>query len=64
MRDASYSDEQGEERNVAVKVIHKKLLRGNRASVISEIETVQQLNHPHIVQLLDWFESHDKVRHC
>ncbi|WFD36149.1 calcium/calmodulin-dependent protein kinase [Malassezia cuniculi] len=62
VRDAIRVDEQGNQHKVAVKVIHKRFLSGNRATVIGEIETVQELSHPHIVKLIDWFESHDKVR--
>ncbi|WFD02679.1 calcium/calmodulin-dependent protein kinase [Malassezia obtusa] len=47
-------------RSVAVKVVSKHLLKGHEEVVLREIETVQGLNHPHIVKLIDWFESKDK----
>ena len=47
---------------VAIKVINKQLLRGHEEVVMQEIETLRNLNHPHIVKLIDWFESRDKVR--
>ncbi|PKI84912.1 calcium/calmodulin-dependent protein kinase [Malassezia vespertilionis] len=46
--------------NVAVKVISKHLLKDRHEVVMREIETVQGLDHPHIVKLVDWFESKDK----
>ncbi|KAJ2550735.1 Calmodulin-dependent protein kinase cmk2 [Coemansia sp. RSA 1933] len=47
-------------RKVAIKVIKKTALSGDAAMVIKEISIVRQLHHPHIVKLLDWFESKDK----
>ncbi|WFD42414.1 calcium/calmodulin-dependent protein kinase [Malassezia psittaci] len=46
---------------VAVKVVSKHLLKGHEEVVMREIEMVQGLDHPHIVKLVDWFESKDKV---
>lgn len=60
VRDATYHAPDGQEFKVAIKVIHKQLLRGNLDIVIREIETVRELSHPHVVKLLDWFESVDK----
>ncbi|KAJ5613254.1 calcium/calmodulin-dependent protein kinase [Penicillium lagena] len=45
---------------VAVKIILKKNVRGNEGMVYDELEMLQQLNHPHIVHFVDWFESKDK----
>ena len=45
-----------------MKIISKALLKGHEEVVMREIETVQSLDHPHIVKLIDWFESRDKVR--
>lgn len=42
---------------VAVKIILKKNVRGNEGMVYDELEMLQQLNHPHIVHFVDWFES-------
>ncbi|PIA18853.1 serine-threonine protein kinase [Coemansia reversa NRRL 1564] len=47
-------------RRVAVKVIKKTALNGDEQMVLKEIDIVRHLHHPHIVQLLDWFESKDK----
>ncbi|KAJ2809446.1 Calmodulin-dependent protein kinase cmk2 [Coemansia guatemalensis] len=47
-------------RRVAVKVIRKTALNGDEQMVLKEIDIVRHLHHPHIVQLLDWFESKDK----
>ncbi|KAJ1667667.1 Calmodulin-dependent protein kinase cmk2 [Coemansia sp. RSA 1813] len=47
-------------RQVAIKVIKKTSLSGDEAMVIKEINIVRHLHHPHIVKLLDWFESKDK----
>ncbi|WFD31474.1 calcium/calmodulin-dependent protein kinase [Malassezia sp. CBS 17886] len=45
---------------VAVKVVSKHLLKGHEEVVMREIETVRGLDQPHIIKLLDWFESKDK----
>lgn len=45
---------------VAVKIILKKNVKGNEKMVYDELEMLQRLKHPHIVQFVDWFES--KVR--
>ncbi|KAF8469554.1 kinase-like domain-containing protein [Kalaharituber pfeilii] len=45
---------------VAVKIILKKNVKGNEKMVYDELELLQRLNHPHIVQFRDWFESRDK----
>ncbi|KAJ1896825.1 Calmodulin-dependent protein kinase cmk2 [Coemansia sp. IMI 209127] len=47
-------------RQVAIKVIKKTALSGDEAMVLKEINIVSHLHHPHIVKLLDWFESKDK----
>ncbi|KAJ1994951.1 Calmodulin-dependent protein kinase cmk2 [Coemansia spiralis] len=47
-------------REVAIKVIKKSALSGDATMVIKEINIVHHLHHPHIVKLLDWFESKDK----
>ncbi|KAJ2759431.1 Calmodulin-dependent protein kinase cmk2, partial [Coemansia nantahalensis] len=46
--------------HVAIKVIKKSSLNGNEEMVVKEINLVRGLHHPHIVKLLDWFESKDK----
>jgi calcium/calmodulin-dependent protein kinase I len=45
------------EGKVAVKIILKKNVRGNEQMVYDELEMLQRLHHPHIVQFRDWFES-------
>lgn len=47
----------GPEGKVAVKIILKKNVKGNEQMVYDELKLLQQLNHPHIVQFRDWFES-------
>lgn len=46
--------------NVAVKVISKKILRGHDEIVQGEMSVLKGLDQPHVVKLLDWFESKDK----
>lgn len=45
---------------VAIKIILKKNVKGNEKMVYDELDMLQRLKHPHIVQFVDWFES--KVR--
>ncbi|RDL34727.1 Protein kinase-like (PK-like) [Venustampulla echinocandica] len=45
---------------VAIKIILKKNVKGNEQMVYDELEMLQCLKHPHIVQFVDWFESRDK----
>ncbi|KAI5465865.1 kinase-like domain-containing protein [Mariannaea sp. PMI_226] len=45
---------------VAVKIILKRNVRGNEQMVYDELEMLQKLKHPRIVQFVDWFESRDK----
>lgn len=47
----------GPEGKVAVKIILKKNVKGNEQMVYDELKLLQQLDHPHIVQFRDWFES-------
>jgi serine/threonine protein kinase len=46
-----------ENKKVAVKIILKKNVKGNEKMVYDELEMLQKLHHPHIVQFVDWFES-------
>ncbi|KAN0064850.1 Calmodulin-dependent protein kinase cmk2 [Thecaphora frezii] len=46
--------------NVAVKVIHKKILKGHNEIVKDEMDVLKGLDQPHVVKFLDWFESKDK----
>jgi len=45
---------------VAVKIILKKNVKDNEKMVYDELDMLQRLRHPHIVQFVDWFESRDK----
>ncbi|KAH7329269.1 Calcium/calmodulin dependent protein kinase [Stachybotrys elegans] len=45
---------------VAIKIILKKSVKGNERMVYDELDMLQRLKHPHIVQFVDWFESRDK----
>ncbi|KAF9963849.1 hypothetical protein BGZ65_009613 [Modicella reniformis] len=47
-------------KEVAVKVILKKTVKGHEDMVQKEIDVLKDLDHPHIVKFLDWFESRDK----
>lgn len=40
-----------------MKIILKKNVKGNEQMVYDELKLLQQLDHPHIVQFRDWFES-------
>ncbi|UKZ52326.1 hypothetical protein TrVGV298_006101 [Trichoderma virens] len=45
---------------VAIKTISKKVSSSAEKEASSEIKALQRLNHPHIIQLIDWFESKDE----
>jgi calcium/calmodulin-dependent protein kinase I len=51
---------EGPDGRVAIKIILKKVVRGNERMVLDELEMLQRLQHPHIVKFVDWFESRDK----
>jgi calcium/calmodulin-dependent protein kinase I len=51
---------EGPDGRVAVKIILKKVVRGNERMVLDELDMLQRLQHPHIVKFVDWFESRDK----
>ncbi|KAL7413588.1 kinase-like domain-containing protein [Mrakia frigida] len=48
------------ERDVAMKVIPKKAVKGKEQDVMGEMEVLKDLNHPNIVKFWEWFESRDK----
>ncbi|KAF7323646.1 Protein kinase domain-containing protein [Mycena kentingensis (nom. inval.)] len=47
-------------KEVALKLIPKKKVKGNEASVWGEMEVLKGLNHPNIVKFYEWFESRTK----
>ncbi|KAJ9125391.1 hypothetical protein QFC22_000351 [Naganishia vaughanmartiniae] len=47
-------------RDVALKIIPKKLVKGNEEQVFDEIQVLKGLDHPNIVKVYDHFESRDK----
>ncbi|KAI0319890.1 kinase-like domain-containing protein [Amylostereum chailletii] len=47
-------------REVALKVIPKKKVKGNEASVWGEMEVLRGLDHPNIVKFYEWFETRTK----
>ncbi|KAK4042550.1 kinase-like domain-containing protein [Parachaetomium inaequale] len=51
---------EGPDGRVAIKIILKKVVRGNERMVLDELDMLQRLQHPHIVKFVDWFESRDK----
>ncbi|KAG8816790.1 hypothetical protein FRC18_000820 [Serendipita sp. 400] len=50
----------GETRDVALKVIPKKKVKGNESNVWGEMNVLKELDHPNIVKFYEWFESRDK----
>ncbi|ORX36251.1 kinase-like domain-containing protein [Kockovaella imperatae] len=57
---ANWSPPGGEKKQVALKVISKRLLREGSTNVMDEINVLKDLDHPNIVHVWDHFESRDK----
>ncbi|KIM20885.1 hypothetical protein M408DRAFT_333773 [Serendipita vermifera MAFF 305830] len=57
---ASSNVEPGESRDVALKVIPKKKVKGNEDAVWGEMNVLKGLDHPNIVKFYEWFESREK----
>ncbi|KAI8096632.1 kinase-like domain-containing protein [Halteromyces radiatus] len=49
-----------DKKEVAIKVIPKKIVKGHYDMVFDEMKVLQKLNHPNVIGFYDWFESRDK----
>ncbi|CAO3587650.1 unnamed protein product [Absidia cylindrospora] len=47
-------------KEVAIKVIPKKIVKGHFDMVFDEMKVLQDLDHPNVIGFYDWFESRDK----
>ncbi|ORY94682.1 kinase-like domain-containing protein [Syncephalastrum racemosum] len=49
-----------DEKQVAIKIISKKTVKGHFDMVHAEMQVMQGLDHPNVIHFYDWFESRDK----
>ena len=49
----------GTSKDVAMKVIQKKKVKGNEQSIFDEMNILQDLDHPNIIKFYEYFESRD-----
>ncbi|OCF58182.1 CAMK/CAMK1/CAMK1-CMK protein kinase [Kwoniella mangroviensis CBS 10435] len=57
---ATWTPREGWKKEVALKIISKKLVKDNGQAVMDEINVLTGLDHPNIVHVWDHFESRDK----
>ncbi|KAF6752059.1 CAMK/CAMK1 protein kinase [Ephemerocybe angulata] len=55
-----HTGDSGVVKEVALKIIPKKKVKGNEASVWGEMDVLKGLDHPNIVKFYEWFESRTK----
>ncbi|KAK9896313.1 Pkinase-domain-containing protein [Cystobasidium minutum MCA 4210] len=59
VKQATWTREDGQQQEVAVKCIRKKLVKSKPQVVYDEMSVLKDLDHPKIVKIYDWFESKD-----
>ncbi|WWD16858.1 hypothetical protein CI109_101290 [Kwoniella shandongensis] len=57
---ATWAPSHGTKKEVALKIISKKLVKDNEGIVMDELNVLKGLDHPNIVHVWDNFESRDK----
>lgn len=56
VKQATWTQPDGQKIEVAVKCIRKKLVKSKPSVVYDEMSVLKDLDHPHIVKIYDWFE--------
>lgn len=46
-----------DKKEMAIKIIEKKTVKGHFDMVYSEMEVMKDLDHPNVIKFYDWFES-------